>query len=131
MQLTAITALLASAAAVQGAMIQKRYDTVQNVQHTFYGYPDNSPPGASTAYDCGYGRGYTAGGKGTYDDPRTMVSQPVLTHTSPYTDIAIGHRPRRVQQVRSRLGPLHREVPRLPGHLLAVHQRLEQRPVPH
>ena len=28
---------------------------------TFYGYPDNSPPGPAIAHDCG--RGYTAGGK--------------------------------------------------------------------
>jgi hypothetical protein len=27
---------------------------------TFYGYPDNSPPGPAIAHDCG--RGYTAGG---------------------------------------------------------------------
>ena len=27
---------------------------------TFYGYPDNSPPGPDIAHDCG--RGYTAGG---------------------------------------------------------------------
>ena len=31
-----------------------------NYEITFYGYPDNSPPGADIAYDCG--RGYTAGG---------------------------------------------------------------------
>lgn len=27
---------------------------------TFYGYPDNDPPSADIAYDCG--RGYTANG---------------------------------------------------------------------
>lgn len=32
-----------------------------NVEVTFYGWPDNSPPGAGTAYDCG--RNYIAGGK--------------------------------------------------------------------
>jgi len=34
---------------------------------TFYGYPDNSPPGPGTAYNCG-GRNYVAGGleKSTY-----------------------------------------------------------------
>lgn len=28
---------------------------------TFYGFPDNSPPGSGTAYNCG-GRNYIAGG---------------------------------------------------------------------
>ncbi|KAF2479783.1 hypothetical protein BDY17DRAFT_313521 [Neohortaea acidophila] len=50
--------------------------TINNVEHTFYGYPDNSPPGAGTAYSCGYGRGYTAGGKGTYADPLTFATAP-------------------------------------------------------
>ena len=35
---------------------------VPNVQVTFYGYPDNSPPGPDTAYDCG-GRNNIAGGR--------------------------------------------------------------------
>ena len=66
--------------------------TVNSVRHTFYGCkfmcrhlktrgliaqcadPDNSPPGAGIAYDCG--RGYTAGGTGSYDDPHTMASAP-------------------------------------------------------
>lgn len=33
-----------------------------NVEVTFYGWPDNSPPGPGTAYDCG-GRNYVAGGQ--------------------------------------------------------------------
>jgi hypothetical protein len=41
--------------------------------HTFYGYPDNDPPGPATAYDCG-GRNYVAGGTGTYADPLTFAS---------------------------------------------------------
>ncbi|CAM6116143.1 unnamed protein product [Calypogeia fissa] len=45
---------------------------ISNVEITFYGYPDNSPPGAAIAYDCG--RGYTAGGTGTYSDPLTMAT---------------------------------------------------------
>jgi hypothetical protein len=66
--------------------------TVNDVRHTFYGCkfemppsegtslialradPDNSPPGAGIAYDCG--RGYKAGGTGSYDDPHTMASAP-------------------------------------------------------
>lgn len=65
------------------------------VKITFYGYPDNSPPGPDircaldsrqdcsgcagnsshtvTASECGP-RGETAGGTGTYDDPITMAS---------------------------------------------------------
>lgn len=42
------------------------------VQQTFYGYPDNSPPGAGIAYtQCGRSQ---AGGTGTYDDPLTMAT---------------------------------------------------------
>ena len=41
---------------------------------TFSKDPDNDPPSAQIAYDCG--RGYTAGGSGTYDDPRTMATAP-------------------------------------------------------
>jgi len=40
---------------------------------TFYGYPDNSPPGAGTAYNCG-GRNNIAGGTGTYADPLTFAT---------------------------------------------------------
>ncbi|KAF3770324.1 hypothetical protein M406DRAFT_29558, partial [Cryphonectria parasitica EP155] len=41
---------------------------------TFYGEPDNSPSGCDIAYDCG--RGYTAGGDGSYTDPLTFASSP-------------------------------------------------------
>jgi len=46
---------------------------VKDVTMTFYGYPDNSPPGAGTAYNCG-GRNYIAGGTGTYSNPLTFAS---------------------------------------------------------
>jgi hypothetical protein len=36
--------------------------TESNFEVTFYGYPDNSPPGPGTAHDCG-GRNYVAGGR--------------------------------------------------------------------
>lgn len=42
---------------------------------TFYGFPDNDPPGATTAYNCG-GRNNIAGGVGTFDDPLTFASAP-------------------------------------------------------
>ncbi|KAK4506086.1 hypothetical protein PRZ48_004051 [Zasmidium cellare] len=70
----AAVGLLASAGIAQGAAVEKRYTTVNNVQHTFYGFPDNDPPSADIAYDCG--RGNKAGGKGTYADPRTFASAP-------------------------------------------------------
>ena len=36
--------------------------TESNFEVTFYGYPDNSPPGPGTAHNCG-GRNYVAGGR--------------------------------------------------------------------
>lgn len=51
-------------------------NVVNNVHYTFYGFPDNSPPGPATAYTCGLGRGYTAGGDGSYDNPLTMATAP-------------------------------------------------------
>ncbi len=42
---------------------------------TFYGYPDNSPPGPGTAHNCG-GRNFVAGGTGTYSDPVTFATAP-------------------------------------------------------
>ena len=45
---------------------------VNNVQQTYFGYPDNSPPGAGIAYtQCGR---QLAGGTGTYDDPITLAT---------------------------------------------------------
>lgn len=46
--------------------------TKSNVKVTFFGYPDNDPPSGQIAYNCG--RGFTAGGSGTYDDPVTFAS---------------------------------------------------------
>ncbi|KAK0653639.1 Uncharacterized protein DIS24_g5874 [Lasiodiplodia hormozganensis] len=56
--------------------------------HTFYGYPDNDPPGPAIAYDCG--RGFSAGGTGTYNDPLTFASaegefEPCEVIYDPYT----------------------------------------------
>lgn len=48
---------------------------VTGVTTTFYGAPDNDPPGPATAYDCG-GRNYIAGGTGTHADPLTFASAP-------------------------------------------------------
>jgi hypothetical protein len=36
--------------------------TESKFEVTFYGYPDNSPPGPGTAHNCG-GRNYVAGGR--------------------------------------------------------------------
>lgn len=49
---------------------------VSDVKHTFYGWPDNDPAGASTAYSCDSSRPYIAGGTGTFADPLTFASAP-------------------------------------------------------
>ncbi|PYH41011.1 uncharacterized protein BP01DRAFT_408577 [Aspergillus saccharolyticus JOP 1030-1] len=49
-------------------------NVVYAVTYTFYGYPDNDPPGADIAYNCG--RGTSAGGTGTWDDPLTFATAP-------------------------------------------------------
>lgn len=68
MKATTITTLLAITGTALAACSREG-----SVELTFYGYPDNDPPGADTAYNCG-GRNYVAGGTGTYDDPLTMAS---------------------------------------------------------
>ncbi|KAH8433831.1 uncharacterized protein LDX57_011466 [Aspergillus melleus] len=47
-------------------------EVLKDVSHTFYGYPDNDPPGPDILYNCG--RGNSAGGIGTYDDPLTFAT---------------------------------------------------------
>ncbi|EKG21700.1 hypothetical protein MPH_00964 [Macrophomina phaseolina MS6] len=61
-------------AAVQQALAQSC--STQSTAFTFYGAPDNDPPGPDTAYTCSKvsGRGYTAGGTGSYSDPLTFAS---------------------------------------------------------
>lgn len=53
-----ITIPLLSAALVS---LSSACSTPGNFIVTFYGYPDNSPPGPATAHNCG-GRNYKAGG---------------------------------------------------------------------
>lgn len=53
----AAISLLASTVVVDAAC-----STKSNVITTFYGYPDNDPPGPATAYNCG-GRNNIAGGE--------------------------------------------------------------------
>jgi hypothetical protein len=70
----------AALAALAIALLPKLADAAacsitQGVHITFYGYPDNDPPGSGTAYDCG--RGYKAGGTGTYADPLTFASSKI------------------------------------------------------
>lgn len=65
--LVTIAASLASTAAA--------CSTPGNFEVTFYGYPDNDPPGPATAYNCG-GRNNKAGGTGTYSDPVTFAGAP-------------------------------------------------------
>ena len=45
--------------------------TSRSVEITFYGWPDNSPPGAGISYDDS-----PAGGAGSYADPITLASDP-------------------------------------------------------
>lgn len=63
------TAVLASLAASTLAC-----SPAKNFQMTFYGYPDNSPPGPAVRFSCG-GRGGKAGGVGTYAEPLTMATE--------------------------------------------------------
>jgi hypothetical protein len=44
------------------AGIAQACSTPGNYIVTFYGYPDNSPPGPATAHNCG-GRNFKAGGE--------------------------------------------------------------------
>jgi hypothetical protein len=52
---------IAAALPALAALANAECTTPGNFEVTFYGYPDNSPPGAGVAYDCG-GRDYVAGG---------------------------------------------------------------------
>ena len=67
----AVLASLAATATLFGTV--NSCSVTNGVTITFYGYPDNSPPGPATAYNCG-GRNYVAGGTGTYADPLTFAS---------------------------------------------------------
>ncbi|KAH9986408.1 hypothetical protein F4779DRAFT_639227 [Xylariaceae sp. FL0662B] len=63
-----LPALLASSSVVYACSI------TDGVKMTFYGSPDNDPPGSITvAHNCG-GRNNKAGGTGTYADPVTFAS---------------------------------------------------------
>ncbi|MCJ1455909.1 hypothetical protein MMC28_006266 [Mycoblastus sanguinarius] len=65
---------------IAGALptLAQQCSTVDNVFITFYGWPDNSPPGADNAFDCGRGKGPDgepiAGGTGTYTDPISFAT---------------------------------------------------------
>jgi hypothetical protein len=65
-----ITTILGATLALTTLACQETPD----FQMTFYGYPDNSPPGPAVALNCG-GRNGVAGGTGTYDDPLTMAAE--------------------------------------------------------
>ncbi len=57
------TVFLASGLLAQAFPLTERAcSTRSGVTHTFYGYPDNDPPGPATAYNCG-GRNNVAGGQ--------------------------------------------------------------------
>ena len=54
---------------------------IQNVKTTFYGWPDNSPPGPQNARDCGRGKAPSgdplAGG---HSNSIAITSEPYLAH---------------------------------------------------
>lgn len=69
MKSSTITAILAFTSSALAACSREG-----SVELTFFGYPDNDPPSAQTAYNCG-GRNYVASeGDGTYNNPVTMAS---------------------------------------------------------
>jgi hypothetical protein len=55
---------VAAVSIISAAMagLSQACSTPGNYVVTFYGYPDNSPPGPATAHNCG-GRNFKAGGK--------------------------------------------------------------------
>lgn len=73
--LTAKLAALLLTVATVGSGTAQACSLVTNVHTTFYGAPDNDPPGPATAYNCG-GRNYIAGGTGTYANPLTFATAP-------------------------------------------------------
>ncbi|KAI1243842.1 hypothetical protein MGN70_013708 [Eutypa lata] len=63
-------------AALPLAVRAQSCSVVNDVVVTFYGSPDNDPPGSDdTAYPCG-GRNNHAGGVGSYDEPLTFATAP-------------------------------------------------------
>lgn len=71
--LTSCATMLLTAAILLGST--RACSVVTDVKTTFYGAPDNDPPGLATAYNCS-GRNYIAGGIGTYANPLTFASAP-------------------------------------------------------
>jgi len=45
-----------------------------SVEITFYGQPDNDPPGADTAYNCGGRNNVASQGDGTHGNPVTIAT---------------------------------------------------------
>lgn len=63
-------------AALPLAVRAQSCSVVNNVVVTFYGSPDNDPPGSDdTAYPCG-NRNNHAGGVGSYAEPLTFATAP-------------------------------------------------------
>ena len=68
----AAAVLIVGAATLASA---QQCSVVGDVVVTFFGSPDNDPPGtANTAYDCGVGRNFQAGGVGSWDNPLTFAT---------------------------------------------------------
>ncbi|ROW11507.1 hypothetical protein VMCG_01201 [Cytospora schulzeri] len=71
--LSAIPVIAAATASLLG--VAHGCSIVSGVKVTYYGSPDNDPPGDATAYNCG-GRDYHAGGVGTYANPLSFATAP-------------------------------------------------------
>lgn len=58
------------------ALITAKCTILGKTTITFYGFPDNSPPGPATAHNCAK-RNFTAStGEGTFENPGTMATAP-------------------------------------------------------
>ena len=69
----AAAAFLVSVAGAAGG--EQECMIVEDVKVTFFGSPDNDPPGtANTAYDCGAGRDSQAAGAGSWENPLTFAT---------------------------------------------------------
>ncbi|KAH7041147.1 uncharacterized protein B0I36DRAFT_344776 [Microdochium trichocladiopsis] len=71
----ALFSILLGGAAMPLLASAQSCSVASNLDITFYGNPDNDPAGSTaTAYDCGAGRNFNAGGSGSYNDPLTFAT---------------------------------------------------------
>src|SRR5699024_1158014 len=80
--------------------------TQTDVKITFYGYPDNDPPSANIAYDCG--RGYSAGGRVHIVSCPSIdrINDRITRRRNTQQPLKHGFCTGRIQQMRSRVLPI-------------------------